>query len=262
MKHLSLTKAFFISAVFTVSSLGIGACSTNQAKKDNPDFEKKIAYSIDSHFISDVSFDHAKNWKLATNSWQFPTDHKVEVKIVSEDIRVKVGTVNEIKIEAKGQVKHDKSTLMTLETQDKKVVLTQKNDDEVHRVSVTIWLPENSQADLDLKTVSGEVDIENIKLYELTATTVSGDIKAHALTLEKLQLKSVSGDIEVNDSTVNSADAFSISGDVKMKLQNSNQLKYELHSLSGDIEKSVQDSNLANATLVRIQTTSGDIEVQ
>lgn len=262
MKQFSLTKAFFASAIFTACSLGIGACAVKQAKKDNPDFDKNIALSFDSQLDKEISLGDKKDWKYATNSWQFPADHKIEISIVSEEIEVKTGTSNEIKIEAKGQIKEDKTSLLKLESADKNVALSQRSDEEVHRVSVTVWIPQNASTSLNLKTVSGEVELKNVGVQDLTIATVSGDIHAEKLSADALNVKSVSGDIEVKNSTVKSLDAFSVSGDIKMRLTNADQLKYELQSLSGDIDQSVKDSHSASATLVRVKTTSGDIEVR
>lgn len=262
MKQFSLTTAFFASAIFTVCSLGIGACSVKQAKKDNPDIEKNIALSIESRLDKEISLGDKKDWKLASNSWEFPIDHKVEINIVSEKIKVFVGPYNEIQIEAKGQIKESHTSLMNLQVSDKNVTLSQKNDDEVHRVSVTIRIPQNSKAQLNLKTVSGEVEIEGANFQDLSVTTVSGDINAEKTSSENMHLKSVSGDIEIKSSTVKSADLFSVSGDVKLKLSNADKVKYDLQSLSGDIEQIAKGSPQSDAGLVRVQTTSGDIEIQ
>ncbi|WP_165763718.1 DUF4097 domain-containing protein [Halalkalibacter urbisdiaboli] len=142
--------------------------------------------------------------------------------------------------------------------------------------SVTLKIPKEYEQKLELKTISGDVLLnENLHIQELVLKTVSGDIKSQLLTVSELNivttsgdliteeviseqttLKTVSGDIKVS-SMVGELDANTVSGDMFIEFAHENE-EVTLNTTSGDILMVIPNGN---ATLT-LNTTSGDFLVE
>lgn len=110
------------------------------------------------------------------------------------------------------------------------------------------------QADLEVETVSADIDIDGIAPRELRAESVSGAIRAVGAP-RKAELESVSGRI---DATLNSADvqAESVSGGVRLSGRLSDSV--EVDSVSGDV---VVDTLGERLRRLSVETVSGGAQV-
>jgi len=99
----------------------------------------------------------------------------------------------------------------------------------VAAVDYTIALP--SGANVDVKTVSGTVRVSSVR-GELRAESISGDVTAASVTRVRA-LKSLSGNIEVNDAEGDEIAANTASGMVKAHNVKARSLEFE--SVSGDL---------------------------
>jgi hypothetical protein len=97
-------------------------------------------------------------------------------------------------------------------------------------VDYTIALP--SGANVDVRTVSGTVRVSNVR-GELRAESISGDVTAASVARVRT-LKSLSGNIEVNDAEGDEMAANTASGSVKARNVKARTLEFE--SVSGDIQ--------------------------
>lgn len=122
--------------------------------------------------------------------------------------------------------------------------------------NVTVYLADEMWESLSVKTLSGEIEVEDMRARAALLSTKSGDVEARHLTVEgRLELESMSGDIDMDDVTAGELDAHSMSGDVDA--DGINVGAAELSSKSGDID---MESVLAQGTL-RAESTSGDVSL-
>lgn len=113
---------------------------------------------------------------------------------------------------------------------------------------------ENEQTKVFAKTVSGEIEVNDLKAKELEALSVSGDIVLRNIN-SAVYTRSTSGNIEINGEIIEESRLNTISGDIRGTVSVHNSL--ELTSSSGDIDiKSVKNDS---CQMVDIVTNSGDI---
>ncbi len=133
---------------------------------------------------------------------------------------------------------------------------------------VTLYLPARIDH-LDLKLVSGDVDLNLAEMKRVMIKTVSGDIEGKLATKD-LSLKTVSGDIELKlRDSLALIDVNTTSGDIELELL-SGVLDGEIDftSVSGDLkidEKNYQNKLKetfgAGAGQFKIRTISGDVKI-
>lgn len=161
-------------------------------------------------------------------------------------------------------------------------------------IKVYVYIPKNYSKDIDVKTVSGDIDLGYINNIEnANIKSVSGDIKAEALYSKKTKLKNTSGDMKVEDfkgelnSDTVSGDLYinvnkleddinikSISGSAKIDLPNDSNFYFKSKSVSGDIDCEFPisiEGNISDKTIngkvgsgknkIDITTVSGDIDI-
>lgn len=105
---------------------------------------------------------------------------------------------------------------------------------------IILFIPESSKYDIELKSISGDIEAKNISSVTLYADTKSGDI----------ELDGIKGSAEIN---VNS-----VSGDVDIEV--GSEAKATAESVSGKIRIDLPDT-AAPVTLIKAKTVSGDIKI-
>lgn len=131
------------------------------------------------------------------------------------------------------------------------------------------------EADLEIDSVSADVDVSGVASRELAIDSVSGDVVVAAAPREA-NIDSVSGDLTL---TLNRADVSveSVSGDVRLRGRLGNEIKVE--TVSGRIDVAVRDTavrELSGATVsgdmrvatalagngrINLETVSGDVDL-
>ncbi len=209
-------------------------------------------------------------------------DGKVVLKNISGDIEVATWNKNEVKIlavktsktdsEEQAKKNFDKVEIEILEEGSTLRINTnyEKNyfNNKNRSVSVSYWLTVPEGADADMKSISGDIMLEDIG-GDAKADTVSGDVilrnvdgflkgKTISGDVEASNAKkgavcsTVSGDVDVRD-VVGNVEIESVSGEVKA--QNC-QGDVEAKSVSGDAE--LIDINGAES--IKVSSTSGDVQ--
>lgn len=157
--------------------------------------------------------------------------------------------------------------------------------------TLTLWLPENKMlGEVDIGTVSADVNAEGLKAANIEIETVSGDVALNGVsTSGELELDNVSGSInvtadslgkfEINSTSGNvslsaaqapaEGEVNSVSGDVKLFLPADANFTVDLDSVSGsfscDIPAKQDDRKYifgSGNSLYRIKTTSGDVIIK
>lgn len=141
---------------------------------------------------------------------------------------------------------------------DQRIVLylpdTYTKDMKIHSVSGDVESRKELVSNLELQTVSGEVEIESAKT--LTATTTSGDIEIGKVG--DVSLEAVSGDISIRDLMLTKkATIHTVSGDVE--IERTNDIYITTKTISGDVK--VEKNNRYADIQLSVTTTSGDIDI-
>ncbi len=192
-------------------------------------------------------------------------DGKVILRNIAGDIEVKVWNKAEVQIQAvkvsrtdseeQAKKNFEKITIEVSKDGDTLRIETKRDKDYFRKggnkknVSVDFWLTIPSRAAADMKSVSGDIVLEDIG-SSAKANTVSGDIDVTGVA-GALKVHAVSGDLTVTG-VEDGADCESVSGELKIRRVKGGA---ELKTVSGDIllENSEGD--------VEAEVVSGDIEL-
>ncbi len=192
-------------------------------------------------------------------------DGKVILRNISGDIEVKVWDKAEVQVRALKISNTDSEELakqnfekVTIEISEegKTLRIETKRDKEYFRkssdkknVTVDFWLMIPNRSEADMKSVSGDIHMEDIGA-DAKADTVSGDI-VMLNTAGVLKAHAVSGDLTITDAA-KGVECESVSGDLEIRLVKGGA---DLKTVSGDIllEKCQGD--------VEADVVSGDIEL-
>lgn len=209
-------------------------------------------------------FGWAKTQTTVSNKLYYEADRdftNLNVDTISNNIQIEISnSQNRITAELVGdkgvssdyiEVKESENTL-DIKVEGKKNIFININPFErTRRLLVTI--PANIIEDINVSSVSGELDIRDMEANNISFATTSGDIEFTTLTAKnELKIKSISGEVEGSKINSNYVDIKTTSGDINVS--NLVGSIISLHSVSGDIEiDSCSDVNRAT-----IKTTSGD----
>lgn len=209
-------------------------------------------------------------------------DGKVVLKNISGNIEVTTWNKNEVKILAVKISKTDSEELakknfekveieileegstLRINTKYDKNYFNKKN----RSVSVDYWLTVPERADADMKSISGDVMLEDIG-GDAKADTVSGDVVLRNVE-GMLKGKTISGDVEIANAK-KGAVCSTVSGDVDVRDVVGN---VEMESVSGEVKaqncqgdvvaKSVSGDaeliDISDADSIKVSSTSGDVQ--
>ena len=150
-------------------------------------------------------------------------------------------------------------------------------DVRAHAVSGDIHLTATSAKVIEVRTVSGDIDLTGGNA-DIEATTVSGSARLKLGTVSRARFKTVSGGISAALAAAADAqiEGESVSGDVKLDFASAPPADYDIQTLSGDIDncfgpKPTESRHGPGARLtfktgegsarVRISTRSGDVRL-
>ncbi len=249
-----------------------------------------LVYSLTGH-----SFGFRFNQKttlLASEEYDYNLIKNINIYAKEADVKFVVKDVDKISVKLYGNEKQDVSVDFDKDT------LSVHHDTAflcfgfcAFNSSVLVELPKKYQEYVNIDTVSGDINMESFDSTRMELKTVSGDIKIedynevkavttsgeiHMGTVKIADAKTVSGEINilqvtdsfyikttsgdiniVNASLMNDSEIKTISGEVE--IENLNDVYVDTKTVSGDIEV-MNNNRLANVVL-RIETTSGDVEV-
>ena len=122
--------------------------------------------------------------------------------------------------------------------------------------SVTVHLADRVWESVSVKTLSGEIEAEDLRARAVALSSKSGDVTARHLTAEgQLSLESMSGDIDADDVTAGELLARSMSGDVEADAARVGAASFSARS--GDIDL----SDVRAQEALRAESVSGDVSL-
>ena len=130
----------------------------------------------------------------------------------------------------------------------------------VSSAEVTLRIPGSSHPALNLRTASGDVEMEPLVAKQLTIGTASGDVHLDSVTVqEELRLTSASGDISLHGVCAQSLQASCTSGDIEAD-DCTVQEDVRLNSTSGDIRWSGRCRHMEANAISGDVALEGDME--
>ncbi len=95
------------------------------------------------------------------------------------------------------------------------------------------------------KTINGDIDLEQVKIKQLTLSSTSGDLDLQKLNTLDTTIELVSGNCEIDDITGNLS-VRSTSGDIEVQNHRGQTIKF--YSVSGDIEYQGEAKDIGSNT--------------
>ncbi len=124
-------------------------------------------------------------------------------------------------------------------------------------ITVKVYLPRDEYGKLNLKTVSGDIGVRNLRFNEIDAGSTSGDIECEdVISLGSAVIKTVSGDIGLDNFDSENITAKTVSGDIEAEVLSAKN--FDVNTVSGEVNVPPSDKN---AGTFKAKTTSGDIEI-
>lgn len=244
----------------------------------------KITFNFDKKDISKIIYEESYNIENIDN---------IKINTISSDIKFKSSTDNKLKIIVYGNENNEfkislENNILDINYdiknnfcigicyQEDFIVVhipdTYNNKINISTTSGDITEINLTNANLDIKTTSGDTKINNINKLDIISTsgdinienvntinakTTSGDININNIT-NKLNIEANSGDIEINSLSLKAnSNIKSTSGDVE--IEKTNSIYIEAKTTSGEIK--INNNNRKADYELIIKTTSGDIEV-
>lgn len=136
--------------------------------------------------------------------------------------------------------------------------------------TLTITVPRKTALrELDIESVSGDVEVKDITATELKVESVSGNIDVSGATATKMDFETVSGDIVVYRSEQRGElDLETVSGDVVLSFA-APDFRVEYKTVSGNVNNVCEATqnrktySLGNANVTaEVETVSGDLELR
>jgi DUF4097 and DUF4098 domain-containing protein YvlB len=257
-------KVFFSSVIWTALCMGLAAYAANKAVQQDPDIVEKVVSRVESTSNVHVTVGgaHRRDFVPAEDSWTFatPTD-EIDLIAVNGDVEVipaKAGT--SLIVTAKGRRHKNLTKLLVTTATQKTVSLEQPNDDTTRDLKIRVQLPADFKGRLSIKTVSGDMDMNELAVNDLNLQSVSGDVQIKNSEAKNIRQSTVSGDIDIENKVVADLDLESVSGDFTLRLPKSTKAKFNVRTLSGEITNAFASEDKAEK-VVKISSTSGDIKI-
>lgn len=216
----------------------------------------------------------------------------ITVDVKSSDVRFELTDEENLNVKIYGK----EVDQISVDTVDKELRILEKKESFCfgfcfnNGYSVIVSVPRNSQYNLDISTISGDINIDSVITNNLKVNTVSGDITAKDYSngtfgsvsgdlkigrIGVINAKTVSGEINI-DEVFEKADLKTTSGDIEINALNITK-NSKINTISGDVDIHKNNSYIITDTVsgdtdilnnnrhaeveINIKTTSGDIEV-
>lgn len=183
--------------------------------------------------------------------------HSLDIRCISGNVEIAAEDRNTILL---AEERDPQEPPMTVETQNGVLSISLPPQISIGTLSgeksLTLILPETLAARLTscgVTTVSGDVDIEDLKTTSLRVQTQSGDVDISDVRAAKAEVRTTSGDIDFSGS---STDLFvnSVSGDVDFSGAAGT---VRINTVSGDMDLCYENC----PSRLQVTSTSGDVDI-
>jgi len=243
---------FKIIIFATVCFVGFGALSIYsffKAFNNDPSLIEKVAkemkFSKNGNFnITFKNDDESTVFGESASTLSFTGQAKeIKIKAITANIKVEPAEGEEIVVKAKGQL-GNKVTGKILKTSFVTETLTieEPDDQSTKDVTIDVFVPKSLIKNLLVRSISGDIKIENVNLQKVVIETVSGNVKLSANQQDSVEIKSVSGN-------------------VKVAVKNPEDINPVIETISGKIKNELTISGKGKSSLL-VKTVSGDVKLQ
>lgn len=206
----------------------------------------------------------------------------------SGDVHVHAGNVGNVVVSARehgfGMFQdNDKQQMVRTEQQGNIITVIPARDSGMFGQQVDLDITVPTAANLELRTTSGDIDVEGVD-GQVTLATTSGDIKGSNLT-GTFNISTNSGDVKLKASTLRGENSFrSNNGKIEFQGSLDSQGSYQFQTNNGDVELKLPEASFfhlthttnhgsldndfpqaenssASGPLVNIITNNGDISI-
>ena len=187
----------------------------------------------------------------------------IKIDFVSEEVEVFISNEKDIKIIQAASYNLKEEDRLRISTSGKTISIDKQNTKHFFnfvntinkRETIIIYIPENYSERLEIKTVSGNINLQDLGLEKLKCKSTSGYIEIENLQVkEDLEVDTVSGGITLDQIKVNLIDTHTTSGSIKLYEVVAEEI--ENATTSGDIEVKGTCNYLKN------NTTSGRLKIK
>ncbi len=185
-----------------------------------------------------------------------PIDFEIDVSLVADSIEFMVSEDTDFHINRE----NIKEEYYEFEQTDKKLKINYLKRkvfhlDKKNKGKITVFLPMNMIfSKVKIFSVSGDIDISNMKATDLMVNTISGNCRFHTIESDMVYWKVISGDIKGETLKTKNVRIDSISGDTEIRFVVADYA--QLDTISGDVD--FESATLGNASST---TVSGNIKI-
>ncbi len=235
----------------TILFFAIASFSLKESNIAQPEMQKTIEQKLRSFFKNDninvnVQFDSDEpEFSVSTApKWVYPLPLK-SIRILTTSGNIKIVTSLEATQKNEVIVKSitSKAAVVNIELNDLDLIIGSAAHIINQSHDLRIEIPEHFDSEINIKTISGDIDANNLNLKNIIINSVSGDISFKNFKSAQTQIQTVSGDVELS-----------------LKQASDSKFQFKLETVSGEINNQIQSVNSAENNIV-IQTTSGDINI-
>lgn len=245
---MKLIITFLISTILFITVASFSLKKSNIAQ---PEMQKTIEQKLRSFFKNDninvnVQFDSDEpEFSVSTTpKWTYPLPLK-SIRILTTSGNIKIVTSLEAtqKNEVIVKTLTPKSNSLDIEMNDSDLIIGSSAQIINQSHDLRIEIPEHFDSEINIKTISGDVEANSLNLKNFILNSVSGDVSFKNFKSAQTQIQTVSGDVELG-----------------LKQTADSKYQFKIETVSGKISNQIQSANAAENSIV-IQTTSGDITI-
>lgn len=132
-----------------------------------------------------------------------------------------------------------------------------KENLDIKTTSSDIYLEEYRGKQASIKSVSGDLVIQKLEVKTLDLETTSGEIEIKELVSQELYGKTTSGNVEIQEAAIEEVRLSSVSGEIEIELEKDCR-NIELNTTSGNMDAKIQEG----VEKMILDTVSGTMEIE
>ena len=193
-------------------------------------------------------------------SFDYEEVSSIDIEWASGMVYVQSWSGDSVQIQEYAQTELSDRTRMSCIVDDQTLEIRYRNGSSWGNVRGSKWLtvlvPDGMLTELDIETISADVQLYGLEIKELDVSTTSGDLNTEECYAQTAELSTTSGDIS-GTVVSNDLEVYSISGDIYLYSKETLE-RAKLATTSGTVFLSLED---AAAQSIGVSSVSGDISL-